>query len=223
MGFKSIIGLFLSIGILMAGAPVAADQLPPLETLVEQIQQVYDATADLKASFVQETYVRSLNKKQREEGEVAFKKPRRMLWDYRKPRIKKLYINPDKAWLYIPQERAVYVQDTERVFKSQLTVRFLSGLGRLRDDFDVAYDPDRSRDEEGNYRLRLKARGTDLGVEGLRMTVDKEGHQIVMFSFADAYGNYTTVRFRNMRTNNGLPDSLFRFHPPRGVDIYPMP
>lgn len=215
--------MLFGLAVVVAAATACAEELPPLEILLARIQETYDATADLKAGFVQETYVRSLNRRQREEGEVLFKKPRRMLWDYRTPRVKKLFINPEKAMLYIPAERAVYVQDAERVFKSQLVVRFLSGMGHLKDDFEVVFDPDLPQDGDGNYRLRLKARSADLGVEGLRMTVDSECNRIVMFSFSDIYGNQTSVRFRNIRTNTGLPDSTFRFHPPRDVDVFPMP
>ena len=186
------------------------------------MQAAYEKTADIKAHFAQDTMIKSMSKKQHEEGTVYFKKPRRMLWDYSKPKVKKLIINASKAWFYIPQDNAVYVQDSEKLFKSQLTVRFLNGIGNLRKDFDITYVKDNPVDGQGNYRLLLKARTADLGVDHLRMTVDQDTLQIIECSFTDTYGNDTRIYFRNMKVNSGLPDRLFNFKPPAKAEVFPV-
>lgn len=186
------------------------------------MQEVYDETADLKAGFSQDTIIKSMNKKQREEGTVYYKKPRQMFWDYTKPKVKKLIINASKAWFYIPQDNAVYIQDADKIFKSQLAVRFLSGIGSLREDFDITLATDSGVDAQGNYRLALKAKAADLGVSNMKMTVDKDSFQILECSFFDAYGNDTRIQFRNIRTNTAIPDRMFNFKPPPKAEIFPI-
>lgn len=188
-----------------------------------KMQEAYDGTTDLKAVFIQETHIKSVRKKQREEGIVYYKKPQQMFWDYTKPKVKKLIITASKAWFYVPQDNAVYVQEANKVLKSQLAVRFLSGIGKLRDDFDIVYaDQNKPVDQQGHYRLILKPRKADAGINHLQMTVDGGTFQITECRFSDSFGNDTRVQFRNMRINTALPDRLFTFKPPPKAEVFPM-
>jgi outer membrane lipoprotein carrier protein len=208
--------VFLGAGLSAHANPLTLDQLIP------NMQEAYEKTVDLKANFTQDTIIKSVNKKQREEGTVYYKKPQQMFWDYTKPKVKKLIINASKAWFYIPQDNAVYVQDADKIFKSQMAVRFLGGIGSLRDDFDITYAHENAVDAQGNYRLMLKPKSADPGVSNLKMTVDKETFQILECSFTDTYGNESRIQFRNIKINTALPDRLFIFKPPPKAEIFPM-
>jgi outer membrane lipoprotein-sorting protein len=83
-----------------------------LEEIVGKVQERYEKLIDIKADFLQEATIKSMNKTDREEGVFYFKNPRRMVWDYLKPKAKKLVINPQKAWLYVPEDGVVYIQKT---------------------------------------------------------------------------------------------------------------
>ena len=51
-------------------------------------------------------------------------------------------------------------------------------------------------------------------------TVDAEpGGRIRSVLLEDAQGNRTRFRFENVRENTGLADALFRFDPPKGVEV----
>lgn len=191
-----------------------------LEDLGDRIQGVYDAATDLKADFAQESTIKSLKKTEKESGTVYFKKPRKMLWDYSSPQKKKLIINPRTAWLYVPEEKLVYMQNSEALVNSRLTIRFLTGIGKLRDDFQLKYSPE-PLDKSGNYQLELipKSREAAGGFDKLSVTVDKNSFFITRCVFKDMYGNVTRISFRNMKTNNGLQDKMFNFTPPAGVKV----
>lgn len=192
----------------------------PLDDLVDRIQSVYDAANDLKADFAQESTIKSLKKTEKESGAVYFKKPRRMLWDYSSPQKKKLIINPQTAWLYVPEDKLVYMQSADALVNSRLTIRFLTGIGKLRDDFRISYSPERL-DRDGNYQLDLvpKSKEAAGGFDKLAVTVDKNSFFIIKCVFKDMYGNVTRIYFRNMKTNNGLGDKMFNFTPPAGVKV----
>jgi outer membrane lipoprotein carrier protein len=194
------------------------------EQIAQGLQRTYEKTADFKARFVQEVTLASVNRKEREEGTVYYKPPQRMLWDYTKPKVKKLIINPTKAYLYVPQDQAVYVQDTPKLLKSQILVRLLDGLGKVTEDFNLAFvKATEPTDAEGNYLLYLTPKKVDLGVDRIQVTVHKTDFTIIQCQFSDVYGNRTAVSFRNIVLNSNLPDRLFQFKPPPKVEIYPMP
>jgi outer membrane lipoprotein carrier protein len=208
--------LFFASGISF-GEPV------PLDELIAKAQERYEKTQDIKAQFIQEVTIKSVNKTEREEGVVYVKNPRRMLWVYSKPKAKKLIINPKKAWLYIPEDHAAYVQDTENIYKSRLAVKFLSGIGKLSEDFHVGFSKPDNVDRNGNYLLTLIPKVSDTGVDKLYITIDKENFQIIQCSFADLYGNVTRIKLSDIRINNNLDDKLFSFKPPTGVEVFNMP
>jgi len=195
----------------------------PLNELIARTQERYKKTQDIKAQFIQEVTIKSVDKTEREEGVVYVKNPRRMLWVYSKPKAKKLIINPKKAWLYIPEDRAAYVQDTENIYRSKLAVKFLSGIGKLSEDFHVGFSKPDTVDRNGDYLLTLVPKVSDTGVDKLYLTIDKEDFQIIQCSFADLYGNITRIRLADIRINNNLDDKLFNFKPPSGVEVFNMP
>ena len=207
--------------------PAAYGEGISLSDLVGKIQKKYDETKDLKARFVQEAFLPSVNRTIREEGTVYFLKPKRMLWDYRVPSEKRLVVGPKDAWLYLPEDGVAYLQSTESLLKAKMSIRFLTGVGNLEDDFDISFAPEGPPegliDGQGNYRLVLKPKMPELGITTLTMAVNGKTHLISSFRFSDIYGNRTELTFEDMALNGGLEETLFTFTPPAGVDIYKVP
>jgi len=113
----------------------------------------------------------------------------------------------------------------EKILNSRLVIRFLTGVGRLKDDFLVRFAQPHERDSQGNYLLELKPRspGTTAGIERLALTVGKDDYHIIACSLRDTYGNLTRITFRNITINNKLSDSLFTFKPPPGTIVQSIP
>ena len=202
--------------------PSSAAELPPIDDVVSRLQQTYEKTIDFKADFIQETTIKSIKKTDVEEGAVFFKNPRNMLWDYTKPKAKKLVINSRKAWLYLPQEKVAYTQDSDYIFQSKVLIKFLTGLGKLKDDFTIEYAKSSALDKNGNYRLVLTPLEKSASYNTLQITVDKNIFYILQVNFDDTFGNYTTLRFSNISINTGLATNIFQFKPPAGVSIFKM-
>jgi outer membrane lipoprotein carrier protein len=146
-----------------------------------------------------------------------------MLWNYSQPKAKKLVINARKVWLYLPQEKVAYTQEAEYIFKSKALIRFLSGLGKLQDDFTIKYAAPDALDKNGNYLLILTPQEKNSALNPFQITVDKSSFLILQISFDDALGNSTHLKFSNILTNTGLADKMFQFTPPAGVSIFNMP
>ncbi|PKN76967.1 MAG: hypothetical protein CVU52_02495 [Deltaproteobacteria bacterium HGW-Deltaproteobacteria-10] len=217
----SIVAAVLCVVFLSSGSLAA--EPPPISETVKRLQQIYEKTRDFRAYFIQETTVKSIGKTDVEEGVVYFKNPRQMFWDYQKPKAKKLIVNLQKAWLYLPHENAVYTQDPEKIFKSEALIKFLSGLGKLKDDFTIKYNTSGAIDENGNYLLLLYPREKGASYQYLQMTVAKNDFHILRVSFDDIMGNSTVLKFSGIKMNTGLSSRLFQFQPPSGVSVFKMP
>jgi outer membrane lipoprotein carrier protein len=202
------------------GAALAGN--PPLEKLLADMQERYEKTGSLKAHFIQEVTVKGAKKADREEGTVYFRNPGRMAWHYEKPKAKRLIIGTRTSWLYVPEDRTVYVQKSEGLLKSKLTMRFFTGLGKLREDFRIEYDQP-ALDRDGNPMLVLVPRDPGLGVQRLHLTIGREDLQVHEVRFTDSFGNLTRVAFRDLEVNTPIPDRTFTFKPPKGVEVLEIP
>ena len=198
-------------------------EMPPIDETVNRLQAVYEKTKDFQAGFVQETTVKSIRKTDVEEGIVYFRNPKQMLWDYKKPRAKKLILNAGKAWLYLPQDKTVYTREADQMFKSEALIKFLSGIGKLKDEFDIKYASPQAVDKNGNYLLQLTPREKSASYQYLQMTVEKNDFTILQVSFDDVMGNSTVLKFSGLKINTGLSAKLFQFSPPPGVSVFKMP
>lgn len=218
----NILSLILFL-LIFSPAGVWAQITPPIDEIVTRLQQTYENTKDFKANFIQETTIKSIKKTDIEEGIVFFKNPKNMLWNYTLPKAKKMVINPKKAWLYLPHDKVAYKQDADYIFKSKVLIKFLSGWGKLKDDFTITYAESKALDKKGNYLLVLTPLEKAPSLNPFSITVDKSTFLILQVSFEDTLGNSTLLKFSNIYTNTGLSDKMFQFTPPQGVAIFNMP
>ena len=219
--FLGNVGLLAATALLLLLPPGLRAEPLPLEELVTKAQTVYEQTKDLQARFVQEVTLKAMQRTEREEGTVYFKNPRMMLWDYARPKDKKLVINAQTAWLYLPEDRVVYVQKAEEIYRSRMAVRFLSGIGKLAEEFQIAFS--KAPPDAANHLLTLTAKETGAGVDQLHLALDRKTLQVTRCRFNDSFGNTTALRFSAIRTNTGLAEGFFTFRIPPGTEIVQMP
>jgi len=194
-----------------------------LDELLSRIDGQFARTKDFQADFVQETVQKSLGTTEREQGRLFFKKPRKMLWVYEKPKAKTLVVNSEKSWLYIPEDQVAYVQNTDRLLRSTATVRLLSGLSGIKNDFQVQFAASDQMESRGNHLLQLIPRDRNAGFSKAYIEINGTTYNINQVRFEDAYGNVTRVRLSNIKLNRQIKDQKFQFTPPAGVEVFPLP
>jgi outer membrane lipoprotein carrier protein len=215
--------IFLSITAAVLSYGAALAEPPPLDKLIAKIQGIYEVTEDLQTDFIHIVPVPLTGKILTEEGIFYFKKPERMLWEYRKPPLKKLVINPETTWFYLPEDNRVYIHKTKDIINSQIAVSFFAGMGELEEKFDIVYSKPNPTDSEGNYLISLRPKQYEEGIQELELKISKESYYVIGYNLIDLYGNVNRYTFDNIRINNKLPDTLFRFVPPPGVEIQEIP
>jgi outer membrane lipoprotein carrier protein len=221
MKLEHVLFCFVLIGVFSPAHSFGQASLP-LDDVIQNVQDTYEKTQDLKADFVQETFMKAARKKLVEKGKVFFKKPRNILWDYFSPETKKVVLNSQKAWLYLPREKIAYTQNSSKILQSQVLMSFFSGAGNLKKDFIIRFARPEATDAEGHFLLVLTPRQKNAGFNEVSVTVDKNDFSILRIGFDDAVGNTTTLYFSHQVVNSRLPQKIFQFQPPAGVEVLPM-
>jgi len=201
--------------------PILKAQPLPLEEVVAKVQEQYETHEDFKANFIQESFVKSLGKKQVAEGNVYFKKPGKMRWIYQKPGKQEIISDGKNFWNYRPEDKQVMVSPMTNAFQSKVPSTFLAGIGNLKKDFQARWAKEPSPKE--NYSLELTPQEDRGGLEKLSLLVDWESYKILQARILDIMGNVTQISFSKIQFDNHLPDSLFTFVPPQGVEVFHMP
>ncbi len=196
-------------------------QTLPLEEVVAKVQEQYEKHSDFKADFIQESFVKSLGKKQQAEGIVYFKKPGKMHWIYNKPTKQEIISDGKSLWNYRPEDNQVVVSRMTQAFQSKAPSTFLAGLGNLQKDFQSRFVKPPAAG--AHYALELIPREIQGGLEKLFLTVEPGTFNILQATIQDAMGNITQISFSKIKFNNHLADSLFTFVPPKGVEVFNLP
>ena len=106
-------------------------------------------------------------------------------------------------------------------FQSKAPSTFLAGIGNLKKDFQARWGKEPSPKE--TYSLELTAQEAQGSLEKLFLLVDRESFKILQARIQDVMGNVTQINFSKIQFDNRLPDSLFTFTPPKGVEVFNMP
>jgi outer membrane lipoprotein carrier protein len=191
------------------------------QAVMAEIQSRYEKTNDLEASFLQEYIGKVMKRPKRGEGKVYFKKQGMMRWDYRVPN-QKLISNGLTLWYYQPEENQVFVSDVAKVLNEKTPLAFLSGEGDLSRDFTLLYLNEPISPKGENFILELVPKEPYATLAKLVLTVDKKTYYVVQADVIDELGNVTRTRFIDIKTNVGLPSSLFQFNIPPGAEVLKM-
>lgn len=190
-----------------------------IDEIVRAVQARFDATHDFTADVEQEMVMASAGKTGTAKGRVAFKRPGRMRWTLQNHDPQVIVADGQTLWFYQPSEEQVLKAPFRAAFRSTTPISFLTGVGRITDDFDVSLE---SRDG-ARIRLALRPRQGESELGRLRLDVDPQTYDIVGAEIVDPVGNITRLRFSNLRRNTGVDDAEFRFEVPPGVDVIEAP
>jgi outer membrane lipoprotein carrier protein len=186
------------------------------EDLAKALQARYQSVRDFTADFVQTYRGGVLRTETRERGTVAVKKPGRMRWIYTSPERKEFVSDGLKMYSYIPEDRQVTVSNVPTDSQAPTPVLFLAGKGDLVKDFTAAYA---ESPVAGAVALKLTPRRNEPEYEYLIVAVDPATLQIRALATRDRQGGESTLRFENLKENQGISDKDFAFRIPRGVDV----
>lgn len=208
----------------------ASQEAPQLDAaaIVSLVQAFYDQTTTLQASFAQTRYTRLYDRYDRAKGQVVFKKPGMMRWDYDRPNGQVFVSNGKKLLIYQPpQEGEKRGQLIERALdQDQLpsAFSFLTGGGQLDDDFEVRLlEHDNAKFEDGHV-LQLIPRRPNPNYEQLVFYVrtlksnQKQAGIVQRVLIIDSAGNRNRFDFSDIKFNRDVPNKRFDYKPPKNTE-----
>ncbi len=183
-----------------------------IEHVVDTIQKRLTSIQDIKGRFSQTSYIKDLEQTQKYSGTFFIKRPSSMMWEYDPPRDEAVYINESTTWIYKRSSNQVIKSVFKEESYSQIPIAMLTNLEHMKDDFDI------SMPEENALQLIPKHR---IGyVKTIVLELAKGEFPIKMFTIIDTYGNIVMIELSDIKINSGLKDSIFKFTPPEGAEIY---
>ena len=185
--------------------------------LIAKVQRQYDQTRSIHADFSQETRSRAASLGTTAKGRLYFLKPRAIRWDYSEPR-QQFVINEEKAWLYVPDEKTIYLYEVDQIINSPIVLSFFSGLGQLTETFEISQLPPEPGPPK-RFRLELLPRETESPVARVILWIDAESYRVVRIQTEDPLGNINEITFTNVQVNANLEPSWFALNVPQGVRL----
>jgi outer membrane lipoprotein carrier protein len=207
------------VAVMLTLAPLAARGALTPEEVMTRVQARYDKSGAFQARFLQESRLRVANQTDTAAGWMYFQKPSRMRWQYETPVAQKKEVVTDGrlVWMYMPQDGLVMVYKLEQVLRSDLVMRFFSGMGQFQKDFTLSW----GRPPEGGqgYLINLFPKKEQPELKRLTLTINPETYLVETLEFANALGEESHFQFSQMKLDVKLAPDFFTFTPPPGVQV----
>src|SRR5437868_2139647 len=189
----------------------------PARSLAQRVQDFYADTRDFSAKFAQDYSYLAMGRTEDSEGTVQVKKPGFVRWDYDKPDKRTIYVEGKTLWIWRPDDKEVQVKRDFGGDQLSSAFTFLWGKGDLLKEFKPKSLPAQKDLPKGDV-LELKPIKPVPGVEKLLFVVGKDG-QVLASAVTNAQGDVNQIVFSSAKVDQGLPDSLFHFEPPKGAYV----
>ena len=214
--------LALTLASLVLTAPAAAPQAraqPAAESscgnLLSKVSDLLGRTEFLRARFRHTLRSRALGQDEVEEGVLVLARGGRMRWEYSAPQGKLALSDGRNSYLYLPDQKTVYVQPLPQGKEAPLPLRLLMGDVRLEKEFRCE-----GLIPKGSLAELLLAPVEPVeGVGKVRITVEASTGEVREVRYEDALGNEVSLSLEAVEHPAMVPAALFRFVPPEGCRI----
>jgi outer membrane lipoprotein carrier protein len=194
--------------LLLLWLPVAALGASTVDELKSLLQQ----TTTARAHFAQIVLDSNMKTLQQVTGTMQFSRPGKFRWEYDKPYEQTIVGDGTRVWLYDKDLNQVTVRRFDRAIGSS-PAALLAGSNEIEKDY--ALTGLKSRD--GLDWLEAVPRNRDTAFERINLGFGKSGLEAM--ELRDQFGQITVIKFSTIERNAKLPPELFRFTPPKGVDV----
>ncbi len=202
-----------ALGLLLWLPAAARSQESPGERALHAISARFADLATFEADFTQtQSWVGSDPVESR--GTLYIKRPNLFRLQYTEP-PGHLQVSDGKiVWTYVPENGEV------------LTTKLDARRGQGGDLLHWVLETGKAEPELGREDLDGKPATVvtlvpdpGLGLSRVRLWTRPDSPEILQYELTDASGNVTLYRLNHVRRNPALPDTLFRFVPPKGVPV----
>ena len=206
-----------------------------VEAIVARLQARYHSARTLQATFL-ERYTEGGRVVRMEAGTAYFRQPRKMRWEYDAPEKNLFLVDGKAAWFYVPADHSVTRVPANQSADWRTPLALLVGgmkVSRVCKQVVDAVNEKPENPEHAMLYCELRGAATKspkraagepplqkpTNGEAVFFEVDRSSGDLVRVLIRDPGGIGIEFSFTDWRIDPLVPDSLFRFDPPKGVAI----
>jgi chaperone LolA len=178
----------------------------------ERLDRFFEKVTTFKASFIQVVLDENLLALEETSGLLWIARPGRFRWDYESVHRQSIVADGEVLWLYDVELEQVTRRAQESAI-GQTPAVLLSGGQQYRKDYNVTI---LGRQGAVNW-ISLVPKFSDGSFAEIQLGF--EGETLRLIQLLDELNQITRVTLANVVENEPIPDSVFRFIPPTGVDV----
>lgn len=203
---------------LSASLAVAAQAGPDAGDLLRRAERAYASIKTLRADFRQTLEIPAMEQRREGRGTIYQKKPDRFLMKFRQPEGDFVLADGRHFWMYTPSTQtpqAIRTPQDRTPEGADLQRQFLTGA---TDRYVATYVKTEPVDGRTAHLVSLVPK-FESPLTLVRVWVDAQDHLIRRFEMVEQNGTRRTVELSNVQVGVPLADSLFRWTPPKGVEV----
>ncbi len=181
---------------------------------LKRVEKRYEKVLYFRAKFTQISQAPGVVKAEKATGIVYFRKDGKFRWDYNTPDITLIISDGKTLWIYEPEDRQVIVDRNFRKRLKKFPYTFLNGIGRLDRDFETTIE----NQQQQIVTLKLIPKEPIKEIKVVRVSFSTKTFLIHQVSWTSPQGVKTVITFNDIDITSKIPDSVFQFEPPPGVD-----
>lgn len=201
-----LISIVLLSGLAAMSMSVQGAAIVSLENFVDKVQT-------FRARFSQTLLDQNFRVMQKTSGQMEFVRPGKFRWNYEAPYQQLIVGDGEFVWFYDQDLAQVTVRRLDLTLGST-PAALLSGGGKIGENFDL-----QEIEAQGALEwLEATPKRDESSFELIRLGFSRAGELREMI-LRDNLGQFTWLIFSQTEQNPELPDTLFHFTPPDGVDV----
>ncbi|MEC9371122.1 MAG: outer membrane lipoprotein chaperone LolA [Pseudomonadota bacterium] len=178
----------------------------------DQLDRFFEKVNTFKASFIQVVLDENLLALEESNGLLWIARPGRFRWDYESGHRQSIVADGEVLWLYDVELEQVTRREQESAI-GQTPAVLLSGGQQYRKDYNVTI---LGRQGAVNW-ISLVPKLSDGSFAEIQFGF--EGDTLRLIQLLDELNQITRVTLADVVENEPIPDSVFQFVPPTGVDV----
>lgn len=180
---------------------------------VTSLKNFVDKVRTFRTEFSQTLLDQNFQIMQKTSGSMLFARPGKFRWGYETPYQQLIVGDGEYVWFYDQDLEQVTVRKLDLTLGST-PAALLAGEGTIEQDFDL-----QEIEVQGELEwLEAIPKSEETSFELIRLGFSHAGELREMI-LRDNLGQFTWLIFSQAEQNPELPDTLFQFTPPAGVDI----
>ena len=203
-----------------------------LNAVLKKIDEKQKSVETMKGQFVQRKSLSLLQNEVVSKGTMYFKKPQRMVWEYKEPERNTMIVNGNIVWFYLPDlKEATRFDLSQKAEIKSIFEKMAIGMGQSAEEMKKNYDvsilkkvrkPDLPAKQAGKNIIVLQLIPKDAAISNFFKKIHlwfEEDGALYKTELFEKNNDTTIIEFKDMKFNVSISNSVFDFKLPKDVKV----